>query len=228
MKNDHRLLVIAAHPDDEILGCGASVSKLIGNGYEAYTLILGEGLTSRDNERDRMKRKIELKELKKNVLTANNILGVKDIFIYDYPDNRFDTIPFLDIVKTIEKIIKDIKPKIVFTHFEKDLNIDHRITCRAVLTATRPLPDESVKEIYSFEILSSTEYNYPLSFSPNVFFDISEHIDKKMEAIRAYKSELRDFPHPRSLESIKSNAGYWGSKVGIKYAEAFYLVRVVR
>jgi len=224
----NRVLIVAANPDDEILGCGGTVARFIKEGCEAYTLILGEGITSRDEKRDKAKRQKELDELKKQIFTANKILGVKNIFVYDFPDNRFDTVPLLDIVKIIEKIKNNIKPNIIFTHYEKDLNIDHIITYQAVLTVTRPLPTESVKEIYSFEILSSTEYNYPLSFSPNVFFDISEDIDKKIEAIKKYKSELKDFPHPRSLEGVKLNAKYWGMHVGVKYAEAFKCVRVVK
>jgi len=222
------VLVIVAHPDDEILGCGGTVARLIKEGFEAYTLILGEGITSRDDIRDRKKREGEISILKNQIKKANDIIGVKKIFTFDFPDNRFDTVPLIDIVKTIEKVKNEIKPDVIFTHYERDLNIDHQITYKAVLTATRPMVGETVKEIYSFEIPSSTEWNYPLSFSPNVFFDISETLKIKQKAMNEYKSELREYPHPRSLEGIKLNADYWGMIVGVKFVEVFKSIRVIK
>jgi len=226
MKN--KILIVSAHPDDEVLGCGGTVARLVKEGYQAYTLILGEGITSRDENRDRAKRETEIQKLKSQAEKANKIIGVEEVFMYDFPDNRFDTVLLLDIVKVIEKIKNDIKPKIIFTHYEKDLNIDHQITYKAVITATRPVVREPVKEIYSFEILSSTEWNFPLSFSPDVFFDISETMDIKIKALEEYKTELRNYPHPRSLEGIKINAESWGLKIGVKYAEVFKSVRVIK
>ena len=226
MKN--KILVISAHPDDEILGCGGTVAKLVQKGYGVFTLILGEGITSRDDRRDRKKREKEIIELQKQSKLANKILGVKESFFSEFPDNRFDTVPLLDIVKVIEKIKNQIKPEIIFTHYKNDLNIDHRITYNAVITATRPVVGEHVKEVYSFETLSSTEWNFPLGFSPNTFFDISETIDVKLKAFKEYKAELREYPHPRSLEGLKINAEYWGIKIGVKYAEVFRSVRIIR
>jgi len=226
MKN--KILVISAHPDDEILGCGGTVAKLVQKGYGVSTLILGEGITSRDDRRDRKKREKEIIELQKQSKLANKILGVKESFFSEFPDNRFDTVPLLDIVKVIEKIKNQIKPEIIFTHYKNDLNIDHRITYNAVITATRPVVGEHVKEVYSFETLSSTEWNFPLGFSPNTFFDISETIDVKLKAFKEYKAELREYPHPRSLEGLKINAEYWGIKIGVKYAEVFRSVRIIR
>jgi LmbE family N-acetylglucosaminyl deacetylase len=223
-----KILIIAAHPDDEVLGCGGTIARLNKEGYELYTLILGEGITSRDKIRDREKRESEIKKLKKQVGEANKILGIKKIFFFDFPDNRFDTVPFLDIVKVIEKIKNQIKPEIIFTHYEKDLNIDHQITYKAVITATRPISEETVKEIYSFEIPSSTEWSYPLSFSPDIFYDISKTIDVKIKALEKYKTELKEFPHPRSLEGVKLITKNWGMKVGLNYAEAFKCVRIIK
>lgn len=222
-----KILIIAAHPDDEILGCGGTIARLVNEGYEAYTLILGEGITSRDEKRNRDKRETEIQKLKQHIFKANNLIGVKNIFTFDFPDNRFDSIPLLDIVKKIEQIKKQVKPDIIFTHFKNDLNIDHKKTFEAVLTATRPMKDETVKTIYSFEVLSSTEWNYPTTFSPNVFFDITKTIDKKIKAMKYYENELRSFPHPRSIETIESNAKTWGSKIGCDFAEAFYIVREI-
>lgn len=228
LKTTKKILIVAAHPDDEILGCGGTIKKLVDEGHKAYTLILGEGVTSRDDSRDKRKREKELSELKRQVKESNYFIGVDETFLYDFPDNRFDTVPLLDIVKIIEKIKSKIKPDIIFTHYRYDLNIDHQITYKAVLTATRPQINEPVKEIYSFEVLSSTEWNYPLSFSPDVFFDISNSIAAKIKAMGVYKSELREYPHPRSLEGINLNAKNWGMKVGLDYSEAFKTVRVLK
>jgi len=224
----NKILIISAHPDDEVLGCGGTVARLNKEGHTIYTLILGEGITSRDDLRDIKKREKNILELKGEAKKANAILGVKEVFFHNFPDNRFDTVPFLDIVKVIEKIKNNIKPEIIFTHYEKDLNIDHQITYKAVITATRPTKEETVKEIYSFEIPSSTEWSYPLSFSPNVFYDISETIDVKLRALEEYKTELREYPHPRSLEGVELIAKNWGMKVGLEYAEAFKVVRIIK
>lgn len=225
---DKTILIVAAHPDDEILGCGGTVKRLVDDGCTAHTLILGEGITSRDEKRDRDERIVEIEELKKQVNGANRIIGVKNVYLYDFPDNRFDTVPLLDIVKVIEKVKNELQPDIVFTHYGNDLNIDHQITYQAVLTATRPMMGESVKELYSFEVLSSTEWNYPLHFSPDVFFDISDYLEYKIKAMESYRNEIRDYPHPRSLDAILLNAKNNGIKVGLKCAEAFKCVRILK
>ncbi|EAK0442055.1 PIG-L family deacetylase [Campylobacter lari] len=222
MKNN-KILIIAAHPDDEVLGCFGTIAKYIQEGYEAYTLILGEGKTSREINSEN-----EQEILEDELFKANNLLGIKKVFRKFFPDNAFDKIPLLEIVKSIEEVKNEIKPNIIFTHYEKDLNIDHQITYKATITATRSLQEESVKEIYSFEILSSTEWNYPLSFQPDVFFDISETLDLKLKAMSFYQSELRNYPHPRSLEGIKINAQYQGMRVGLQYAEVFKSVKVIK
>ena len=224
MKNNKTILIIVAHPDDEILGCGGTISKLIKEGYTAYTLILGEGKTSRDIKNHKIDRITFNKEIQK----ANYTIGVKKVFIENFPDNRFDSVDLLDIIKVITKVKNKINPDIIFTHYEKDLNIDHQITYKAVITATRPMKNESAKEIYSFEILSSTEWNYPLSFSADTFFDISKTLKIKQKAMKKYKSELCEYPHPRSLKGIKLNALYHGMRVGKKYIEAFKSIRVIK
>lgn len=224
-----KILIIAAHPDDEVLGCFGTVARLIKeNDYEAYTLILGEGKTSRDEKREVENKKEELEVLNNEISNANNVIGIKKVFVETFPDNRFDSVDLLDIIKAISKVKEEIKPDIIFTHYENDLNIDHQITYKAVITATRPMADETVKEIYSFEVLSSTEWNYPLSFVPDTHFDISTTIDLKIEAMKEYESELCDYPHPRSLEGIELNAKYNGMRVGKKYVESFKSVRIIR
>jgi len=195
---------------------------------DIYTLILGEGITSRDAFRDRTKRENEIVELRKQTEDANKILGVKKVYTFDFPDNRFDTVPLLDIIKTIEKIKEDINPGVVFTHHYGDLNIDHQITFKAVMTAFRPIKDESVKEIYSFEIPSSTEWNVIslAYFMPDYFVNINKYLETKINALKEYETELRDFPHPRSLKAVELNAKCWGVKMGFEAAEAFKTVRV--
>jgi len=225
----NNILVIAAHPDDEALGCGGTMPRLAREGNDVYTLILGEGITSRDMERDRTKRENEIAELRKQTEDANKILGVKKVYTYDFPDNRFDTVPLLDIIKTIEKIKGGVKPDIVFTHHLGDLNIDHQITFKAVMAACRPTKDESVKEIYSFEIPSSSEWNAPSSltyFMPDYFVNINKSLEIKINALKEYETELRDFPHPRSLKAVELNAKYWGVKMGFEAAEAFKTIRI--
>ncbi len=222
------ILIIAAHPDDEVLGCFGTVARLIKEGYEAYTLILGEGKTSRDEKRLVANKKDEIDVLNDEIKKANDLIGIKKIFVESFPDNRFDSVDLLDIIKVISKVKEEVKPDIIFTHSENDLNIDHQITYKAVITATRPMKDECVKEIYSFEILSSTEWNYPLSFSPDTFYDISNTLDLKIQAMKTYTSELCEYPHPRSLEGIKLNAQYHGMRVGKEYIEAFKSIRVIK
>ena len=225
MNKNKKVLIVVAHPDDEVLGCFATVSKLISQGYEAYTLILSGGKTSR-GQID----KKELDLLKQEMQNANDLIGVKKVFCAKFPDNAFDSIPLLDIVKEIEKIKKELKPEIIFTHHFGDMNVDHKLTHQAVLTATRPMDNECVKTIYSMEIPSSTEWNNfstQTAFIPNVFFEVEDTICLKIEAMAKYKSELREYPHPRSLRHIKDLAKVNGVKVGLNYSENFMLVRSV-
>ncbi|RJQ23943.1 MAG: PIG-L family deacetylase [Nitrospiraceae bacterium] len=226
-----KILVIAAHPDDEVLGCGGTTAKLAKQGNDVHVLILGEGVTSRDDKRNRPARGEEIRQLKRQAEKAHKLLGIKKTFLYDFPDNRFDTVPLLDIVKAIEKVKKGTMPEIVFTHHRGDLNIDHQITFRAVMTAFRPVKGERAREIYSFEIASSTEWSVPSAsdhFMPNYFSDISKTIAQKIKAINEYKSEIRAFPHPRSAESVKAYAVRRGIQAGLPAAEAFEIIRIIR
>jgi LmbE family N-acetylglucosaminyl deacetylase len=218
-----KILIVVAHPDDEVLGCFGTVARLIKEGYEAYTLILSEGRSSRDSFTDE-----DLSLATDEITQANMLIGITKVYREDFPDNRFDSVDLLDIVKAISKVKEEINPDIIFTHFENDLNIDHSITYKALLTATRPLKEESVTKIYSFEVLSSTEWNFPLSFSPNIFYDIDSTIDVKLQAMKAYSSELREYPHPRSLQGIKLHAQQQGMRVGREFVESFMSIREIR
>jgi len=222
-------LVIAAHPDDEVLGCGGTMARHVLAGDQVYCLILGEGITSRYSQPEQAKR--ELEQLKAQVEKTARVIGTKMVFFRDFPDNRFDTVPLLTIVKAIEEVKEEVRPDVIYTHHHGDLNIDHQITFRAVLTACRPAKDETVKEIYSFEVPSSTEWNAPQPqnyFMPNVFVDISDTLDKKIEALKTYRGEIREYPHPRSPEALQAIASRWGSVAGYQAAEAFELIRAMR
>ena len=225
-----KVLIVAAHPDDEVTGCGGTIVNHVQSGDEVYLIILGEGLIARFDDREKGLNSKELEELKSYLHEASRILGIKRTFTFDFPDNRFDTVPLLDIIKVIEKVKAEIKPEIIYTHHQGDLNIDHRITFNAVLTACRPLKDETVRRILSFEALSSTEWAAPTSqsyFMPNVFIDISDSLSTKIEALKAYKSEIRDYPHPRSVVALEATANRWGIYAGLEYAEAFMLLREI-
>lgn len=222
----NRVLVVAAHPDDEVLGCGATMARLAGEGADVVTAILGEGITSREGIAGE-ELKEALRTLKEQARGAAEILGVRDVRLFDLPDNRFDSVDMLDIVKMVEGLIAEIKPAAVFTHHRGDLNIDHQITNMAVLTATRPVGGHGVREIYSFEVPSSTEWAFgaPEQFKPDTFYSVGETMGAKIDAMAAYASEARDFPHPRSPEALKARAAHWGAVSGLGHAEAFMTLR---
>lgn len=223
------ILVVAAHPDDEILGVGGTIARRVRQGDTAFALILGEGQTSRGEKRDLVDKET-IRELHRDSESASKIIGYKNIYFSDLPDNRFDSVDLLDIIKQVEKYVNEIQPDIIYTHHAHDLNIDHRRTCEAVLTATRPIAGNPIKEIYEFETVSSTEWNFGNKegcFFPNVFIDVENVFHIKCDAMRQYKSELCEFPHPRSLKMLEYAAKRWGGIVGKNYAEAFELVRKV-
>lgn len=215
--SENKILIVASHPDDEILGCGGTVARMVKEGAEAYTLLLGGGREQKE------------KSNYLNARKANDTIGSKLIdFISAGEDNQFDKLSLLYFAQIIETFVRGKQPNIIFTHYGHDLNIDHRITYQAVITATRPMPGNTVKEIYSFEIPSSTEWAFPTSFSPDVFWDIDSTLDNKIKALDCYGDELRPYPHPRSEEGIEYLAGYRGMQCGCEYAEAFKTVRVIR
>ena len=223
----NKILVIAAHPDDEILGLGATIKKHTLSGDIAECIILGEGLTSRDNELD-VTSKSQIQSLHENALSSGEIIGYSKIYFGGFPDNSFDSVPLLKIIKYVENIIDEFNPNIIYTHHSGDRNIDHRITFDAVLTATRPTIHSSINEIYTFETPSSTEWAFndkETLFNPNIFIDITNTIEYKLKAMECYITEIRDYPHPRSLEALKIIAKRWGTVVGKNYVEAFHLVR---
>lgn len=222
-----RALCVAAHPDDEILGAGAAMATLADAGCEVHVLVLGEGVGARFDADARPDD--EVAELSGELRRAAEIIGAVPHQL-DLPDNRFDSLDLLDVVHRVEGVAREVGPELVFTHHGGDLNVDHRVTAAAVLTAFRPLPSAPSATLLGFETLSSTEWNVPSSgapFIPNWFWDAAAGLERKVAAMDAYRHELRDWPHPRSLEGIRVAARRWGMTVGLEAAEAFCLLRHV-
>ena len=229
MKKNKNILVVAAHPDDEVLGCGGTLASLSKKGFNIYTLFVSDGVSARNETKDIIRRKIEQRKLA--AIKVSKILGCKIPEFLLYPDNRLDQVPLLDIIKKIEEKIRKIKPETIFTHFDSDLNIDHKLVNKAVITATRPVKNFPVKKIILFEVLSSTEWRFSKKenfFQPNFFVDIDKSFRKKILAAKAYKSEIKAWPHPRSLQGIKNLAKFRGQTVGKNLAEAFVIARLIK
>lgn len=220
------ILIIAAHPDDETLGCGGTISHLVSAGSTVNVAILSDGVSSRgDNYAD------EMAARRSAAKKACGILGVKDIFFGEFPDNRMDVVALLDVVKIVESLIEQYRPDTVITHHAGDLNIDHRITHQAVVTACRPQIGHPVRTLLFFEVPSSTEWQTPGSgptFEPNWFHDISTTLDRKLQALDVYKVEMRNWPHPRSSKGVECLARWRGAIVGVNAAEAFMLGRCLK
>ena len=216
----NNILVVAAHPDDEALGCGSTIAKHSENGDTVQVLFLTDGFGSRNNGKNR-------NSLAEN---ASRVLRCKPPIFLNFPDNELDAVSLLSIIKKIEGVISEIQPNIVYTHHFGDLNIDHQITHKAVMTACRPQPSFCVEEIYAFEVLSSTEWNTPgvAAFSPNVFIDITDYIDIKKQVLEVYSEEMRQPPHSRSIDNALRLNALRGNSVGVDYAEAFELIRMSR
>jgi LmbE family N-acetylglucosaminyl deacetylase len=224
------VLVVAAHPDDELLGCGGTAARLAREGHSVFMAILGEGITSRHASREGAD-PAALNTLHDCSQRVADLLGVKELSLHGLPDNRFDSLPLLDVIKVVEKLIERLQPTAIYTHHGGDLNVDHQVVSRAVLTAARPLEDSPVRELYMFEIASSTEWAFqqlaPV-FRPNVFVNIETTLSLKLEGMRQYESEVRRFPHPRSPEALTAIAQRWGSVAGCKAAEAFEAAMLIR
>jgi LmbE family N-acetylglucosaminyl deacetylase len=218
------VLAVVAHPDDEILGCGGALALHVEQGDSVTVLILGEGMRSRDDFSDG-----SVAELHAAAVTAGAELGIEDVRLERLPDNAFDSVPLLDVVKLVEAAGRSVKPTVVYTHHPGDLNVDHGITTRAVLTAFRPLPGALSRTLLAFETLSSSEWNYAPGaprFRPQWYVDISRVLDRKIRALEAYGTEIRDYPHPRSSRGVEIASRRVGLDVGVEHAEAFEVMRI--
>lgn len=219
------ILVVAAHADDEVLGCGGTMARHTAAGDRVHVVFVADGVTSRVDAGDE-----ELARRQQATAQACTILGASSSTFLGLPDNRLDSIPLLDIVQPLEGICAKLAPEVVYTHHYGDLNVDHRVTHQAVMTACRPLPGAVVREILTFEVMSSTEWGSVglAPFLPNLFVDIGAQLEIKMRALEAYALEMRAPPHSRSAEHMRCLAMHHGYSMGVDAAEAFMAVRIIR
>ena len=208
------ILVVAAHSDDEVLGCGGTLLKHVARGDEVHVIFLTNGVGARGSDDGANARSMACEKVMKKICVASYQQ-------LDYPDNQLDRIALLEIVKVVEESIRKINPTIIYTHFEGDLNIDHRICSSAVSTACRPQPSTDHVQIFAFEVASSTEWATRDNFNPSHFVNIDDFLDEKLDLMCLYEQEIRSFPHPRSLEAIDALAKWRGSTSGFRAAEAF-------
>lgn len=216
-----RVVVVAAHPDDELLGLGATLAKHVRAGDEAHAVILAEGATSRYAEGmagvldDASKR-------------AGEVLGLSSVRSCWLPDQRLDAVALVEVTQAVESVLGELQPEIVYTHFPGDVNLDHGVVARATWTACRPYVLPGLRRFAVFETPSSTEWAWPLdggTFAPNLFVDVTKTLSTKLEAMACYETELRDYPHPRSLAALANRAAFWGSRVGQAAIEPFQILR---
>ena len=215
-----RILVVCAHPDDETLGLGSTLFLKVKSGSEIFVLIMADGESARSKNLPKI---IKRENEAKNALA---VLGISNFKFLRYPDQLLEQIPLLELSKHIELIIKKWKPDTVFTHFPGDMNQDHKRVFEATLIACRPVPSSKITTLICYETPSSTDWGNDC-FKPNFYVDVSKGLDRKIKAFKQYKNEISEYPHPRSTESLKNRAGYWGSKIGLKYAEAFIKLREI-
>lgn len=221
-----RVLVIASHPDDEVLGMGGTITKLVKNGCMVDVMIVTDGSSSQYRNSDHLAEIIEAKKMETR--NCADVLGVRDVYYGELPDMKLDTIPHIMINQTIEEVIGKVQPDTVFTHFWGDVNCDHQNVYKSTLVATRPVMGQVVKELYCYRVPSSTEWTpnkADTMFMPNFFVDIEEFAEQKYKAFVCYATELRDYPHPRSVQYLRETDKAAGIRVGVSAAEEFVLLR---
>ncbi len=224
-----KILVVVAHPDDEVLGCGGTLLKSAEKGAKIKTIIVSEGVTSRSYKNNTFLEEQKKRRSDSSIKVSKLLKGSK-VVNFNFPDQRLDTIALLKITQKIEKEINNFNPEVVYTHHHGDLNLDHRIVNNATITACRPVPNSNLRKILTFEIPSSTDWQAQgenSQFVPNYFIDITKYLEKKIKLLKVYKNEMRKWPHSRSFENIKFLAKTRGATVGCKAAEAFQLVRSI-
>lgn len=216
-----RVLVIAPHPDDEVLGCGGTIVKHVSRGDEVYLCIVTKAYPPEWSED-------EIKSRKEEVLRVNEILGIRKTRFLDFPTVKLDTVPQKELDEAITRVANEVQPEVVYIPHRGDVNKDHRLVFEAAMVAVKPKLGSAIKQVLSYETLSETEWAAPFvenAFVPNVYVDISDTLEVKLKAMSEYRLELKEFPHPRSLEAISALAKIRGASVGVKAAEAFMLVR---
>lgn len=221
-----RALIIAAHPDDEILGCGGLISKYQSRGVEFKVVFIGEGSTCRFDDPFCEDSIVAVKQRTASAMNAMAILQIFDCEFHDLPCGRLDQVPIISINKIIEGAIRSFNPDTVFTHSPCDANNDHKIVFNSTVMATRPGAQNHVFRLMSYEILTSSEWAFVNTFAPNYFEEISENdLDLKWRALALYESEVKSYPFPRSKEGVQALAMVRGMQAGFAYAEAFHLIR---
>lgn len=222
---NENVLVVVAHPDDEVLGCGGTIARHVAEGDVVHVVYMADGVGARGG--DFLAEAAWRNEARDNALRT---LGVSGWHALDFTDNRMDSVPLLDVVQALEPIVRSVAPAMVYTHHYGDLNVDHRITHQAVMTACRPLPGSTVRQMLSFEVMSNTEWASPglAPFVPNAYVDISAYIDVKWAAMTAYGLEMRPAPHSRSRDHLEYLALHHGMSMGVGAAEAFMVMRFLR
>ena len=222
-------LIIAAHPDDEALGCGGTIARWAERGVDIHLAFLADGVGARGEVHDTEQG--ALSDRRDAAYRAGKIMGAASVHCDDLPDNRLDSVLLLGITQRVEALIEQYQPDTVLTHHAGDLNIDHRRVHQAVMTACRPQPGHPVRTILCFEVPSSTEWQVPGGgepFVPNWFEDITETLPQKLKALEAYAMEMRDWPHTRSIEAVEHLARWRGATAGVEAAEAFMVARCIR
>jgi LmbE family N-acetylglucosaminyl deacetylase len=223
-----KILVIASHPDDEVLGCGGTIAKYVKSGADVQIAFLADGVNSRIGDKESLKQ--ELIQRRDCAQKACKILGVTQIIFCDFPDNEMDKVSLLTITRKVEELIGNFSPDTIFTHHIGDVNVDHQLTHKAVVTACRPQIGKSVRNIFTFETPSSTEWQFPHSapiFAPNCFIDITSTLDLKLKALDAYAFEMRGWPHPRSIKGVEHLVRWHGASIGAEAAESFMICRSI-
>jgi LmbE family N-acetylglucosaminyl deacetylase len=213
---DTRVLVLAAHPDDEVLGCGGTVALHTRAGQHVTSVIVCEGESLRYGpggvgQPAHMQR-------------AAEALGVADVRSLGFADQRLDTVTLTEIITPLERVVREVRPTVVYCQYGGDVNRDHELLFKALLVATRPT-EPFIESVYAFDTASSTEWAFPRTFAPDTWVDISSTLEDKLAAMACYESELRDYPHPRSLEALRHRARAWGNQACLDAAEVFMTVR---
>lgn len=225
---DGPLLVLAAHADDEALGCGGTIAKAAGEGIPIVAGFLTNGVGARSASADDAAAGGRRRDA---ALKAAELLGIGDIRFASFPDNQLDQVPLLEVVRHVETLVDEFRPATVLTHHPGDLNVDHRLACQAAVTACRPQPGHPVHHLWSFEVASSTEWQLPhaaTGFLPTAYVDITATLDAKLAALDAYREEMRDWPHARSPEAVEALVRWRGASVGFEAAESFVVQRTLR
>lgn len=212
------VLILAAHPDDEVLGCGGIIQKHVAEGCQVFVGVVTDGSSSQ-YPNDIQKHHTKIKECEE----ANKLLGVTEVVFLDFPDMKLDTVPHAELNNKINELVEKIRPNIIYTHSKFDLNLDHIAIARSTEVVSRP-GKVYLEKVLAYEVLSSSEWSRMESFQPDVFVDVEQYLEKKVQALKLYKTECREYPHPRSSEGIQTLAQYRGLQSGFRRAEAFKLI----